>query len=262
MENKKLTPFQILRKRFPSGEYALLKEVSDAAGMHRSRSADFIIISLWPSRGLGIHGIELKSFRSDWLNERKSPAKAENIFQYCDHFSLLTSGEKIATMEEIPETWGWMEIKGNRIHILKPAPKLSPAPISRHFLAAMMKRATDLSGFIHTDEIEERIKQSGDNAIKNQKRIQENLEKSNEELMKIILLFESESGLRMDPRSWSGMDPKEVGKAVKFIIDGGHEEIERRLKDMKDTARRINEDIERGLGLMKNQNQINQQAGL
>jgi hypothetical protein len=81
-----MSVFEILRKRFPENEYALMAEVRDKAGFDASRSADYIAVNLWPSRGLSVNGIELKSFRSDWLSELRKPEKAEKIFQYCDYF--------------------------------------------------------------------------------------------------------------------------------------------------------------------------------
>src|SRR3990167_200745 len=97
---EKLTIWNILRKHFPENEYALMAEVRDRAGFHASRSADFIAVNLYPSRGLAVNGIELKSHRGDWLGELKNPKKAENIFQYCDHFWLLTADESVARIEE------------------------------------------------------------------------------------------------------------------------------------------------------------------
>lgn len=76
------SPWPYLEKRFPAGQFALLQEVSDAAGFGRSRSADGIAMSLWPSRGLGIDGIEIKSYRSDWLRELKHPEKADQTIMY------------------------------------------------------------------------------------------------------------------------------------------------------------------------------------
>ena len=147
----------ILRKRFSESQYALMAEVSDAAGYSRSRSADFVAVGLWPSRGLSITGFELKSNRSDWLSELKKPQKAENIFQYCHYWYLLTDGETIAKLEEIPENWGWLNIVGEKTVIKKEAPKLSPKPASNHVLAAMLKRAASTDGFIRKSEVQNEI---------------------------------------------------------------------------------------------------------
>ena len=71
--------WELLTKRFPPGQYALLKEVRDAAGFHARNSADGIAMNLWPSRGLELNGLEIKSGRGDWLKEYKNPQKAESI---------------------------------------------------------------------------------------------------------------------------------------------------------------------------------------
>lgn len=50
-----------LRQKFPAQEYALFFEVRSATGFPgRLRSADALAMSLWPSRGLELHGFEIK----------------------------------------------------------------------------------------------------------------------------------------------------------------------------------------------------------
>lgn len=80
----------LLAKRYPDPEYALLTQVADQTGW-RSRIADAVAIGCWKSRGLYIHGFEIKVSRSDWLFERKHPEKAETIGQV---ESLCRSGLK------------------------------------------------------------------------------------------------------------------------------------------------------------------------
>jgi hypothetical protein len=58
-----------LAKKYPAPEYATFFEVRDAAGFDSKRSADVITVATWPSRGLAIHGFEVKCSRSDWLRE-------------------------------------------------------------------------------------------------------------------------------------------------------------------------------------------------
>ena len=124
-----------LRRFYPENQYALLSEVRNDAGFNASNAADYIAIGLWPSRGLDIIGIELKMFRSDWLRELKKPEKAEPIFKYCDYFFLLCGDENIARKEEIPENWGYLYSKGNKIKVGKAAPMLYPSHIEKGFLA-------------------------------------------------------------------------------------------------------------------------------
>ena len=50
--------WELIQRRFPKEEYALLREVRNAAGYNATRSADAIAFNLWPSRGLEINGEE------------------------------------------------------------------------------------------------------------------------------------------------------------------------------------------------------------
>lgn len=239
------SPWPLLQKRFPAGEYALLAEVSDAAGFSRSRSADGIAMSLWPSRGLGLHGIEIKSFRSDWLRELKMPEKAENIFKYCDQWWLLTTDETIAKMEEIPATWGWMAIKGKRLLTMKEAPKLTPEPLTKHFIAALLKRAS--KGMIPAasiaDQIEDAKKLGEQSAKTNETYELKRLREEVADYKKMISGFEEASGLKFD--RWS--NEKKIGEAVKFITSGGLPSILRNLKQIQGNFAGINRMMNEGM---------------
>ena len=67
----------LLRRKYPADQYAMLYEVRDAAGFSAKRSADVMLIGLWPSRGNMVEGMEVKISRSDWLRDLKKPEKAE-----------------------------------------------------------------------------------------------------------------------------------------------------------------------------------------
>jgi hypothetical protein len=236
-----------LQKRFPSGQYALLQEVSDAAGFSRSRSADGIAMSLWPSRGLGIEGIEVKSFRSDWLRELKDPKKAENVFKYCDRWWLVTADDNVAKMEEIPLTWGWMTVKGKRMITIKEAPALTPIAVDKTFIAAMMKRATQ--GMIPIgsiqDKIEEVKKEAKEQAEKNQPYEIKLLRNEVNGLRDSINQFQEASGIEIG-NGWR-YDLKKIGEAAKFIAGGGLPKLQQELLMLKSSAERICKGIERGL---------------
>ena len=229
--------WSILRSKYPENEYALMEEVSDAAGYYRSNSADYIAVCLWPSRGLAVNGIELKSFRSDWLRELKKPDKAENIFKNCDYFWLLTTDDTIAKIEEIPATWGWMCVKGSKIIIKKQAPKLEPQTLSKGFVISMLKRACNRDKYVHIDTIQDKIEQAKEQAlrykeIENKRR----MDRANE-LIDIVSEFEKSSGIKFG--SWGGYKPEKVGKAVKFINDGGVDGIKKDLERLLTASENI-----------------------
>ncbi len=98
-----------------------------------TRRIDAMLIWLHPSRSKNIECFEIKTRRADWMNELKTPAKSDGIAKHCDKIWLVTSNEKIAKMEEIPDNWGWMYPRGKRFKIMKQAPKLNPI-FDRDFL--------------------------------------------------------------------------------------------------------------------------------
>lgn len=245
--------WDILRKRYPAKEYALMAEVSDAAGFYRSNSADYIAVNLWPSRGLAINGIELKCSRSDWLSELKKPNKAENIFKYCDYFWLLTADDTIAKIEEIPLTWGWMFINGAGIKVKKDAPKLTPIQLDKHFMVAMLKRAEDKTGFVHRDSIEDRITEAAEKSLERRSFEDKRKIENAENLQSIISEFEESSGVKLSGWSHHSYPPKKVGEAIKFISNGGIEEIKKDLERLKITANKICEKINSTLNLLQDE---------
>ncbi len=256
METKPTPPsiFSILRRRYPESEYALMEEVRDKAGFYASNAGDYILMNLWPSRGLSLTGFELKSSRSDWQRELKQPAKAENIFQYCDYFYLLTTDETIAKLDEIPVTWGWMNIKKSRIEIKKEAPKLKPVEISRHFLAALLKRACSKKNYVLKDEIADELKSQFEAGKNLRDYDRQQFEKKYNELKKEVDAFCLNSGIDLsEVDTWNNGSEK-FGKAVKFIADGGSARIKKELFELEKTAREVLTSIETGLKLL---NEIN-----
>lgn len=235
-----------LQKRFPSGQYALLQEVSDAAGFDRSRSADGIAMGLWPSRGLSVEGIEVKSFRSDWLRELKNPKKAENIFKYCDRWWLVTSDDSVAKLEEIPVTWGWLALKGKVLKTMKEAPNLEPVPLTKGFIAAMMKRATQ--GMVSLgsiqDKLDEAERRGKDGAHTSDKYELSRVKKELEVLQKSVSAFEESSGIMISSYTSSA---QKTGDAVKFITEGGLPSILRQLKQIQAGFSNINRKMNEGM---------------
>lgn len=241
--------FELLTKRYPPNEYALLAEVRDAAGFNASRSADYVAINLWPSRGLAVNGIELKSFRSDWLSEKKKPEKAESIFKYCDYFWLLTTDDTIAKMEEIPDSWGWLCVKGESIRVMKDAPKLQASPISRNFLCALLKRACDRSEFIPRDLIEDKLEERYKQGMEVQKRSIDIATKSLTELQGKVDAFQKHSGIDFDFR-WGYEKPEKIGAAVKLLMNGGAEQNRQALINLEINAKTIHERIKKEIEIL------------
>ncbi len=147
--------FALLRKRYDPREWVLLPQVRDATGWAGAgRTADAIAMNTWPSRGLEVHGIEIKTYRSDWQRELKKPQKAEAIFKFCDRWWIAVPDHEgvtvecgrrqhpmiaVATPDELPPTWGLLYVSDKRIRVGREAPKLEPVPLTRTFVASVLR---------------------------------------------------------------------------------------------------------------------------
>ncbi|RSU59145.1 hypothetical protein BRX36_19440 [Sphingomonas sp. S-NIH.Pt1_0416] len=131
-----------LLNRHRAPEWACFFEVADGTGARATRSADAIAMSLYSSRGLRLHGFEIKVSRSDWLHELKQPDKSVAIQRYCDHWWVVTPADIIKD-GELPPTWGHLILKGNGLHCATKAPVLDRAAWEPEFLAALLRRAHD-----------------------------------------------------------------------------------------------------------------------
>lgn len=250
VKKEKISVWDCLKKQYPDGQFALMQEVSNAAGFDRSGSADFIAMSLWPSRGLTLEVIELKSYRGDWLNELRNPRKQETFFKHADYFWLLTIDETIASIEEIPSTWGWMCIKGKKITIKKNAPKLEPEPINKSFLAALLKRASCKKDWIHKDMIEDRVTEEVDRRVKSKNSNEQYFKDAYDDLQSKVKEFERESGLQI---TYGWHKGRTYAKAIKTIETCG--EIEKHIKkleNLNNSIQQIQSTINHELSEIKN----------
>lgn len=136
----KVTAKQIreyLRKTWANDASFFVEEVPNAAGFKVTNYADAIAVGLWNSRGLNIHGFEIKVSRSDWLKELKTPTKADAFIRYCDFWYIVAS-EGVVELAELPENWGLIIANGKGLRTEKKAPRLNAEMPSRTFLAALI----------------------------------------------------------------------------------------------------------------------------
>jgi hypothetical protein len=136
-----------LRKRFEAPAYALFENVSNGTGSRAMRWADAVAMSVWPSRGLDIHGIEIKVNRNDVLRELKNPHKAETVAKHCDFFWLAVGNAKIVALDEVPRGWGLLVPFKGSMKAVKDAARIRPgetrALVDRDFVAALLRRAAE-----------------------------------------------------------------------------------------------------------------------
>lgn len=254
-----MTPYQLLRNKYPEAECVLIAEVPDSAS--RRRYLDYMVINLWESRGQSIIGFEQKSHRGDWVKELKSPQKQELHVPYCDYFYLLTTNEKVATLDEIPENWGWMHIKDGKLVTMKKAPKLSPKPMPKSMIVSLLRRAADKSAFVHKElvdqtiaqKIEERVSREVDNAIRRTKRKGELYD----ELVRNVFLFKSKTGVDISAENYFLTESKIEDMAAKFnfLMQYDFEQLINMFKFIKAKADNLSNISQSGLDLFDKKEQ-------
>lgn len=214
-----------LRERYPSNAFAFLEQVGNATGQNQRRWADAIVMSLWPSRGLEIIGIEVKVSRSDWLSELRNPAKAEEIARHCDRFYLAIGDEGIVKLGELPPAWGLMVPSTRGIRVAKEAVSQfeGRSSIPRAFVAAILRQAqeqiTDAAKIARLREVAfqegrtaglQAANASHESGVKYER-------EEKERLLKVIREFEAASGVVISRRFDS---VEKIGGAVRTVLDG------------------------------------------
>jgi hypothetical protein len=134
----------LLAARHVAPEWAFLRHVANGTGRHQSRTADGIAMNLWPSRGMELHGFEVKVYRGDWLRELKDPAKADEIAARCHRWWVVASDDFVVQQDDLfPQAWGLMVVREGALVVVREAPLLTPAPLTWEFLAAILRRAAE-----------------------------------------------------------------------------------------------------------------------
>lgn len=228
-----------LRERYAAPEYAFLDQVRSQTGYGPAtiRTADGLAMSLYPSRGLELIGCEVKASRSDWLREKKDPAKAEEILRFCDRWYLVVGDESIVQDDELPPPWGLL-VPGPRGGLRQKveAPKLSAEPMTRAMLAGLLRNVSDAQKTtVQRSEIEllmTKAREEGRLAgmsMGDAGQIQR-LITERDALQKMIDDFEAASGVELR-FAWNAGD---IGAAVKMVNQFGPSGASRRIRDMNE----------------------------
>ena len=231
---------ELLSNRFSPPAWAFIPQVRNATGfLNITRTADAIAMSLYPSRGLDLHGFEIKITRGDWLKELNFPEKAEEIAQFCD-FWWVVSTKEIVKIEELPLNWGLLIPHGSTMEVVKQAKLLKAKPIDHSFLAAILRRAQKV---IITEEKLEKYFKEGEERGKELARFEvENALQKYQVLESAVSEFEKISGVHIN--RW---DIGNIGAAVQMVLNGEHLRTKERLQALLETAKEIATDIEKQL---------------
>lgn len=216
-----------MREIYCAPEWAILFEVASETGGTAKRRADALAMSLWPSRGMEVHGFEIKVDRRDWLRELKEPKKAEEIARFCDRWWLVAL-PNVAKLDELPIGWGLILFENGTLRTVKDAPAQDPIPITRRFLAALLRAASDQSPseLLVRAAVERTRAEEREFAKAQVEGIEARAEANLAALKKVIDDFEAASGVAL--RTYG--DGRKIGEAVRTVLDGGFEAHRRRIE--------------------------------
>lgn len=237
-----------LKARYADFGYAVLTEVADGTGSSCSRWADALVMSLWPSRGLELHGFEVKVSRGDWKKELADPKKAEAICKYCDRWWIVAGSKDIVPVDELPKTWGLLAAHGNGLKVMKPAPELSPIPFDRKFIASVFRRADEqaVDAAVLKIAIEKAVSAAEAEWEQNRKNEYARSLRHGDPLAvlrKQVDDFEKFAGFKITHRYAKA---KQVGLAVKVVLENfGWPPWYHNLGHLKSTAKAVLEAVEK-----------------
>lgn len=230
-----------MSKRWAAPQYAIMWEVGEGTGAQSGRFADAVIMSLWPSRGLELHGVEIKISRSDWKREAADPTKAEAIARYCDRWWVHTAPGVVDDLSDLPPAWGLREFDGKAWRTVREAEKTEAAPITRPFLAALLRRADGMMKSLMDEAMREAREAQYAEAERQRARFAEEVTQAVErrtqrlsESAKNVAAFEAAFG-EGSALGWA-CDPRALGRAARALADCGNDygDLVARLRNAAD----------------------------
>jgi len=209
---------QLLRNRHDGQEWAFVTEVPNGTGLDMDRRCDGLAMCLWPSKGLHLHGYEIKVNRSDWLNEIQDVSKAAAFSRFC-HYWWIAAPVGLVKLEELPATWGLMcPTSTGGLRAKKPATLTDPELPNHSLLAGMFRAACKASASEATIRAARREGYSDgyDSATKSKQHSDahehRDLERRLNTLQQSVDAFEATSGVRI--RAYGG---KQLGQLVQIV---------------------------------------------
>lgn len=240
--------YERLHTRYDGNAFAVFPEVRNSTGYGASRSADAIVMALWPSANFKITGVEIKATRSDWQRELKNPRKSQDMMKFCDEWLILANHAVVdLNVDAFPDQWGLLLPSGAGLKLERsPQVNVDRQPMPRPFVAALLRRASEFAlSKKQTLAIRKEAAQEAESRIKR------DLDRTKEEngiLARRIKDFEEASGLRID--GYTG--GKELGEIVKVQLRRSQwEDPERRLRQLLESAQGIVRDLNRDLAALE-----------
>ena len=217
-----------LHSKFSAENFLKLMEFDEYTS---GRRIDFMAVSLIRSRP-GVHGIEIKVSRSDWLLELKNPKKAD-AFYFCD-FYYLCAPEGVWVNGEVPLAWGILQYEKKKIKVIREPTQLT-VKYDFTFLNTLIKRITRSEESDMTNARNEGYLEGYRNGEKSARIYNEamSLKRENERLMQIMDRFKVETGIDLS-HTWK---IGEISEAVTTVMKGN--EWKNQIDSLRKDAERL-----------------------
>lgn len=144
--------------------WAVFDEVRSETGYTAgvpTRTCDVLALSLWRSKGIELHGLELKVSRGDWLRELKTPSKAAAFAKFVDFWWLVVPRIDVVMPGELPMGWGCLVVDEERaaaglskpLRVAHKAPRRPAEPLDRAFVAALVRKVARREFTVSASEV-------------------------------------------------------------------------------------------------------------
>lgn len=244
------------KERGNGPEWAFVEHVRNAAGFNANRTIDAMGLSLWPSRGMELHGYEVKTSRADFRREIADPAKMDAFAHVLDRFWIVAP-KGIVPVAELPSSWGLLEVMddGTAIRQKVAAPLLTEqrASIPRTMLVPLL-RASGATVGGESKEISEAHKRGFEKGLKSMQQSYRDHKKMYEDLMAEHRLY-LDMVAEIDEALGSKLYRRAIGKddaekartleAIRLVLNGADVDtlvrrgVERALSQMTYAAHSI-----------------------
>jgi hypothetical protein len=235
---------KLLAKRYKPPLFAFFPEFRNATGFDATRSADAVAMGLYQSRGLALHGFEIKVQRADWLRELKDVSKAHAIGKHCDRWWVVAPVGVIQP-GEVPDAWGWMEAgaRGLRGKTEAPLRNVHPegrfAPMPRSLVASLVQRAMGGNGVVSADDLAKIKGEAFENGRRHERSTMGGSADRLADLEKEVAAFLKASGI--SSLKWEG---KQVGERLALLRSMGDEGVIRAGERMIRAGERMIAELE------------------
>jgi hypothetical protein len=132
----------MIRARYQPTEWAVLDELHDGTGSTATRRFDAVAFNCWPSRGMIRLGFEIKVSRADFTKELAAHEKRAALEQHC-HEVYFVVGPDVCKPREIPEPWGLLEVRGDKLHCTHKAPHRKVGAVAETLAVCAIRRLTE-----------------------------------------------------------------------------------------------------------------------